>query len=173
MRTLVPILLAVTLLAGCGRGGGGGGGGRPAPDVSTPEAVLVEAHRALAAGDWASLQPFLTVEGRARAEADLKAWHDVLTDPVTGPRAAGRIPMPADEAGRAVARRAIAEADTAALLWLLVLTDPRPVLPPLAPVPRAPDVARAELSYPVRGGEQRRVVLVRQPDGWRIDRLQL
>jgi hypothetical protein len=176
MRTTLASALLLVLLAACGRDGGGaarGGSGVRAIDRSSPEVVLEEAHRALAAGDWEALAPFLTADGRTRVEADLKAWHEALTDPATGPSAASRLRMPEGEAGRAVARRAIAEGDPGALLRLLVLADPRPPLGPLPRTVRAPDLERVELAYPARGVERRRVVLSRGPDGWRIDRLQL
>jgi hypothetical protein len=81
--------------------------------------------------------------------------------------------VPPDEGGRAIVRRAIADGDVPALLWLLARADPRPALPPSAPAVRAPDARRVELTYPARGAEQRRVVLSRAADGWRIDRVQL
>jgi len=176
MRTTLAFVLLAVLLAACGKGASGGaraGSGARGIDRSSPEAVLEEAHRALAAGDWSALQPFLTAEGRSHVEADLKAWHDALTDPATGPRAASRLPVPTGDAGRAMARQAITEGDPGALLRLLVLADPRPPLAPLVRIAHPPDASRVELAYPARGAERRRVVLTRGTDGWRIDRLQL
>jgi hypothetical protein len=176
MRRLPAILLAALALPACGRGDGHATSearAAPAPDRSTPEIVLAQAYDALAAGDWARLEPFLSAEGRARAEADLRAWHDVLTDPATGPRAAARVPVPDDEAGRDRARRALVDADAGSLLWLLARADPRPPLAPSPPATRPPGVTRVELAYPARASEWRRVVLSLGPDGWRIDRVQL
>jgi len=176
MRTTLAFVLLAVLLAACGKNGSGGargGSGAPEVDRSSPEAVLEEAHRALAAGDWAALQPFLTADGRSRVEADLLAWHAALIDPATGPRAASRLPVPTGEPGRAMAKQAIAEGDPGALLRLLVLADPRPPLAPLVRTAHPRDVSRVELSYPALGAERRRVVLTRGTDGWRIDRLQL
>ena len=145
----------------------------PVIDRSTPEVVLAQAHALLRAGDLAGLSAFLTERGAASVRLDLEAWRAMLVDPAGGPRLASRLPVPDDPAERASLTAALSGGDPTALLRLYLRADPHPPLPPAAPVPRAPDLARVELGYPAADGSTRRVVLVRKPDGWRIDRLAL
>jgi len=188
MRSTSRLLLAGSLLAGvvgaatlcgCGKKGSPSAPGNeskpaaPALDRSTPEVVLAQAHALLRVGDLAGLGAFLTERGAASVRLDLEAWRAMLVDPAGGPRLASRLPVPDDPAERASLAAALAGGDPTALLRLYLRADPHPPLPPAAPVPRAPDLTRVELAYPAADGSTRRVVLVRKPDGWRIDRLAL
>ncbi|HVG93038.1 MAG TPA: hypothetical protein VND21_01230, partial [Planctomycetota bacterium] len=97
MRTTLAFVLLAVLLAACGKDGSGGargGSGAPGIDRSSPEAVLEEAHRALAAGDWAALQAFLTADGRERPVRLLE--HGLGARPVDprGARSAARTATP-------------------------------------------------------------------------------
>jgi hypothetical protein len=171
-RRLRPFLACALSLAiaSCGgespQSGGGAakaaaGPATPVVDRSTPEAVLVAAHRALAAGDLAALRLHLTDAGYEHLVRDLLAWKPPVSR------------LPADPARREAATKAIASADPAQVLGVYVAVEPRPPLPPPPAVDRAPTVVRAELSIPAHGGEARLVRFVRGPDGWRVDRLQL
>lgn len=180
MRRVFVGLVCLGLSCGCGRKGPPPAHGSSstestakAPDLSTPEAVLTQAHRALLAGDLPTLRAYMTARGYVRVCSDLEAWRSYLADPVTGPRIASRIALPDDPAEREAARAAIASGDPAAVLALYVRADPRAPLAPLAPAVRGADVERVELTYPARDGALRRVLLQREGDAWRIDRLQL
>ena len=174
---LVPLVLLVLLTAAaCGRD-------RPRadraaapetpPDRSTPEAVLVSAHRAVAAGDLDALAPWFTARGVESLRRDLEAWRVVLADPATGPRAVARLPAPEGPDGAAAMRKALAGEDPRALFRLYVRTDPRPAVPPLAPAARPPDATVADLTVPAADGGTRWVRLVRTADRWRVEQWNL
>jgi hypothetical protein len=149
----------------------------PAVDRSSPEVVLVAAHRALSAGDLAGLRPYLSDAGFERLTADLLAWREKFVDSASGPRVASRVRMPEGAADREGVARALTGGDPADLLRALVRIDPREPLPAPAPTAprdaRGPTADRADLSMPAHGGESRLVRFVRGPDGWRIDHLPL
>jgi hypothetical protein len=158
--------LLLVLVAGCGRGGGEASG----PDLSSPEAVYVQATEALARGDLAALSRVLSPAGEAQVRRDLEAWRRVLRDPATGPREISRLPV-RDEAERASLARAL-EGDAAELLRVYVRADPRT---PARPVPaaRSPQETWAQIDYVARDGSRRRVVMTRTGAEWRVDVLQL
>jgi hypothetical protein len=175
-RFLVPALVAASCVA-CGderpRGATTASAASRAIDRSTPEATVAAAHAALAAGDLAGLEPYMTEAAMRRLTDDLAAWRSFLVDPVSGPRVASRIPLGDRPDAAATAERALRTGDPAALLRLYVSADPRAPLPPTAAAPRDAGATTAEVEVPARDGERRLVRLVRTADGWRIDHLPL
>jgi len=159
-----------------GRSKGTGGPVVPSVDRSSPEVVLAAAHRALVAGDYAGLEPYMTPSGLARVSRDLVAWRTIAADSgaaASGAHVAPRVRLPDDPASRDAALAALSGDDPRALLRAYVAIEPRVALPPAVPAARDPGVDRAELTMPAAGGETRLVRFVRGTDGWRIDRLQL
>jgi hypothetical protein len=140
--------------------------------VSTPQAVLSLAITSLGAGDLAGLESHLTAGGVERVRRDLAAWGTVLADPQTGPRVLARLGKPATPEEAALRSRALA-GDLPSLLRVYAKAAP-PRIPAPAPAPATPATTRAsELLYEAFDGSQRRVVLVRDGDRWRIDQIQI
>jgi hypothetical protein len=157
------LLVAASALAGCG-------GDDEEDWRSDANQVFDRAMRAVHDGDWKSLRGLLTYNARLQLERDLRRLQRRLAHPTDGKRereiAAARLGDRYDaEVERAVG------GTLSDMLRFFVLISPREAKPPTGM--RKFTRFETEILYGDGAGNERRVRLLRRPDGWYVDDLQL
>ncbi len=162
--TRLPLCAAFALLlAACGAD-------EPEDLHADPVRVFDRAMQAVHAGDWKSLRPLLTKQARANLERDLTRLRRRLAHEQDGKneRRIAKARLGADyeaELGRATT------GGLGDVLRFFVRISPRPAKPKTQR--KQFEKFRAEILYADDEGTLRPVRLIRRPEGWFIDDLQL
>lgn len=164
-RSIVLLCLAWTLLhTACGESGG--------VDRSQYQPVFDAAMRAVAARDLEALDPLLSTEGRRRLQETLRDFQHRLQDPVQGERI---LELVAEQRGGVdPAELDAARHGSLEDAWtFLLLSDPRPAVPPRQAPRRLPAGDGMIIEYADPRGTLRTVTLRARDGVWAVDELQL